>query len=174
MKKRTWVISDTHFFHTKLSDEFGQRPQGFTETTIKALQRMLEPQDTLIHLGDLILAEHDKLKGIMDSIAGRKILVRGNHDRKSASWYEDRGFHFACDCFALGSLVFTHRPLHPDKFPHGVRINVHGHLHNKMHREPPAWLDPGGIHRLFCLEHGYTPILLPRFLQMTDRNNKQA
>jgi calcineurin-like phosphoesterase family protein len=160
----TWVISDTHFFHDKCCEHCG-RPEDFTALTLKNLRHLLAPQDMLIHLGDVIFYNYDKLKTLMDSIPGKKFLTMGNHDKRNARWYMSHGFDFAADSFVIGDTIFSHKPM--KDFPSGVLYNVHGHLHNTGHRPQESWWDPGNRHRLFVLEHHYKPIELQTFMNVT-------
>ena len=161
---KTWVISDTHFYH-EACVEFCNRPVDFTEQTLKNMRRVIAAQDTLIHLGDVIFYRYSTLALMLARVPGKKILVMGNHDRKSVGWYMSNGFDFAADMIVRDDVIFTHRPLRD--FPSGVNINVHGHLHNTGHRPTEEWYDPGGRHRLFVLEHHYKPIELNSFLEQT-------
>lgn len=45
-----------------------------------------------------------------------------------------RGFAFACDYFVTNGVAYSHVPLTP--LPEGVRLNIHGHLHRAVHRNP--------------------------------------
>lgn len=160
-----WVISDTHFYHPNIIN-YENRPVGFEEKIIKNLQRLLVPQDTLIHLGDVIFYRYTELKSILDSFPGRKILTLGNHDKRNPGWYMRNGFDFAADVIQMGKVIFSHKPL--EFFPDNAEINVHGHLHSTGHRPTESWWDPGGKHRLFILEHHYRPIPLDKFLSDTE------
>ena len=92
---------------------------------------ILKDDDIVIILGDISwncdLSKLDKLKG-------RKILVRGNHDKKSCESYMQY-FDFACESFKLDykgvDIVFTHEPL----LKVGADLNIHGHLHNRPNYE---------------------------------------
>jgi calcineurin-like phosphoesterase family protein len=160
----TWVISDTHFYHGKCCEHCG-RPTDFTEKTLRNMRRLLAPQDLLIHLGDVMFYNFPELKGMLDSVKGKKVLTMGNHDKKSKSWYMRNGFDFAADSFVMDDIVFSHKPI--EHFPEGVLFNVHGHLHNTGHRPQESWWEPGGRHRLFVLEHHYQPIPLTKFMHDT-------
>lgn len=154
---RRWVIADTHFGHKMLIEE-GYRPANYDERIIKRWLQMVSPEDLVIHLGDVALPDSDK--AIWEQIAelpGRKILVMGNHDKRSAKWYMERGFAFACDAFELSDLWFTHAPrlIIP---PH-IRYNVHGHLHSGTHRH----FELAKKHKLVSLEEtSYTPVLVDK------------
>lgn len=160
----TWLISDTHLYHDKCCNYCG-RPADFTQQVIRNLKRMCAPQDTLIHLGDVIFYNYANLGDILNGIPGRKILTMGNHDKRNASWYMNHGFAFAAAAIVMDDIIFSHKPI--KDFPTGVVYNVHGHLHNTGHRPQERWWDPGGMHRLFVLEHHYKPIELSKFMHDT-------
>lgn len=154
-----FIIGDTHFNHEAMEKLCG-RPKNHTELTIENWRRAVRPCDTTFHLGDVIFNRAGELKILLDSISGRKILVRGNHDTRSLHWYLSHGFDFACDSFTYGDLYFTHIPAL--SLPVGCSVNIHGHLHNTGHREHKAEI----WHRLFCLENvGYRPVELTEFLK---------
>ena len=125
---KTWVISDTHFYHEKLKEN-NYRPQDFMGKIICNWKRMVSDDDLVIHLGDVSWSK-DLL---VDTLPGRKVLVRGNHDKKTCSWYMSHGFDFACDSFdrKFGNVVvrFTHVPI--EKPDYTFDINIHGHLHTR-------------------------------------------
>jgi calcineurin-like phosphoesterase family protein len=109
------------------------RPEGWQDRLIKNWQRAALPQDITIHLGDVILGRQSELPNILASIAGRKILVMGNHDKESAFWYMRHGFDFACKGLLWRGVWFTHAP--QTNLPDGAILNVHGHLHVDHHPE---------------------------------------
>ncbi len=144
------IIADTHFNH----DEKGGvmrtkclRPEDFTNHTLHNWRTRCSPQDLVIHIGDVIIGPKRNIKAILSDLPGRKILVRGNHDRdKSCLWWMENGFDFACDHFVFRNILFTHEPanaiirangykpyeeiVYPSDLPYGCEINIHGHLHN--------------------------------------------
>lgn len=162
------LISDTHFNHTKLK-EWGGRSGDWQDTIWKGL-RAVPAEDTLIHLGDICIGNDQQIHewGIQE-LKCKKILVRGNHDHKSASWYSDHGWDFVCDGlhmeFMGETLLFTHRPMHPDmwRFTH----NIHGHTHGNMHRaeEYSEWYSKDYHIDISPELTGYRPILLTTLLK---------
>lgn len=158
MKK--WVIADTHFNH-KMLVERGYRPAGFENRILEAWRRMVAPEDLIIHLGDVSLPDTvAETWETISNLPGRKILVMGNHDKRSAKWYMERGFSFACEAFELHRILFTHEPqlLVPD---HAL-FNVHGHLHGNGHRS----FNSGTKHRLMALEYSnYSPVLIEKIVR---------
>jgi calcineurin-like phosphoesterase family protein len=79
-----YLITDTHLGHRKMPMLCG-RPEGFTDLVIQNCRKMIREDDLLIHLGD-VAWEEVQLQRFLQ-LPGRKILVRGNHDAKSTSYY---------------------------------------------------------------------------------------
>lgn len=159
-----WIISDTHFSHEKIK-EFCNRPEDHELRIISGLSS-ISKNDCLIHLGDICMGNDGIVHTLLsDNCKCKRILVRGNHDSKSSSWYMDHGWDFVCDAFRLeycGYIVmFSHKPQPWD----GVwDINIHGHLHNlgrvkEIKHEMRKW------HRLYAPElFDYKPVELSKML----------
>ena len=132
-----WLISDTHFNHTKLED-WGGRSGYWQEQLWEGLEQ-IQPGDTLIHLGDICIGEDEEIHKKLDKVLlGRgvvTVLVRGNHDNKSLTWY-NKYWMFVCDGLELiyngRYLHLTHRPARPQG---NTTWNIHGHTHGNMHRD---------------------------------------
>lgn len=159
-----WLITDTHFYHEVLV-EAGKRPAGFTDRILRNWKYVLAAQDRTIHLGDVIFYKYPQLQGLLGTIPGKKVLVRGNHDRKTDHWYLRNGFDAVCDMLVLGDVLFSHKPVMV--FPDGVTCNVHGHWHADNHRADEknvAWYDPRKHFKLALEETDYQPVQLQEFL----------
>ena len=133
-----FVISDTHFGHTnswekfKLEDGSPLRPftstEEMDETMIERWNAKVQPQDTVYHLGDVVI--NKKYLHLVERLNGRKILIRGNHDifgdeqHYLAGFEQIHGVRVFVDKFIL-----SHIPLHPDCVTERFKVNVHGHLH---------------------------------------------
>ena len=157
---RTLLTTDTHFGHTELTDTFNARPADFCDRIRARWLHDVREDDLVIHLGDVMVARADQWDNYIPTLPGRKVLVRGNHDRKSAMWYMEHGFDFACDQFTLNlfglRLLFTHEPVHGDHFD----LNIHGHCHAEDHREG---IDDGQ-HYLLALENTHYNVMSLRHL----------
>lgn len=165
---RIVLTTDTHFNHTKMT-EWG-RPEDFEARIVKGL-RMVDHKDTVIHMGDVCVGNdadsHSRFFNSLPPLA-KRILIRGNHDRKSDNWYLDKGWDFICDTFTLGKIIFSHAPQMPD---YRYDMNIHGHTHGNEHRiaddmkyygfkYDPSW------HKELALENtNYQPVLLSTFLK---------
>jgi len=162
-----YLISDTHFNHKNIAT-YCQRPADFTEQIIQNWHNTVKVGDTIIHLGDVQIGA--KSEWIMPSLPGRKILIRGNHDReKSNTWWMEHGFDFACDGLKFRNMWLTHEP--STSLADGCELNIHGHLHNIWHgfgAHIPV-LNPGRLNnpwqRLFAIEYtGYMPVEFDKFI----------
>lgn len=146
LKKNYWLISDTHFNHENL-DKWGGRSGDWQEQIWKGLSE-IPAGDTLIHLGDICIGNDEEIHNKIDTYLTNRgvvtILVRGNHDKKSLTWYNDRWI-FVCDSFELiyhgNYIYFSHRP--QPQFGH-MTHNIHGHTHGNLHRseEYISYYDP--------------------------------
>lgn len=131
-----YVISDTHFYHYNIIKYCG-RPfkteKQMNSAMIKRWNSVVHGDDLVIHLGDVVLSNRTKFfASLIRRLNGRKVCVRGNHDRKSIHWYLTHGFDFVCDSFTIGQIIFTHRPIKKPEFllmPY--KLNIHGHIHQK-------------------------------------------
>lgn len=166
---KIWLITDTHFGHSKLT-EYCNRPPNFSNNILKELQ-IVKQDDVLIHLGDFCFGEEENWHNTFHNyVQGKKILIKGNHDNKSNSWYFKHGWDFVCDSFTLTvfgkKILFSHVPLSRRK--HGdYDLNIHGHFHNSKHRrhELKYRIIKNKKHKLLAIENtNYQPILLKTFL----------
>lgn len=147
-----YLITDTHLGHKNMIQSCN-RPENFTNQILKNCQKMIGKNDLLIHLGDVAWYEEAMQRFL--KLPGRKILVRGNHDKKSTTHYMQAGFTLVVDEMTMTlngmKVLFSHAPV----YGHSADINIHGHQHD-LHYEDQ-------FHRYWplSLEHmGYKPIAL--------------
>lgn len=139
------------------------RPDDFTQQIIRKWQRNVKPDDLVIHLGDVFIGKSAGWDAIWPTLPGRMILVMGNHDRgRSASWWMDHGFDFACEAMVFRRCWLTHEPA--QSLPFDCAINIHGHLHNfDPSHHPEVRLEPW--HRLLAVEYtNYAPVPFDKFV----------
>ena len=130
-KLNIYVIGDTHFMHDNII-KYCERPFLPSEQDgimISRWNNTVTIDDLVIHMGDFALHKNsEKAAWIINALKGRKILVKGNHDRKTDHWYLTHGFDFVCNSFVLDDILFTHRPIENLK---KWKFNIHGHIHQK-------------------------------------------
>lgn len=161
-----WIISDTHFNHQKL-EEWGGRSDDWQEKLWQGLWD-IPAEDVLIHLGDICIGDDSKVHHELSLVRCKMILVRGNHDKKSAQWYMEHGWDFVCDGLELlfhGHYLFlSHRPQRPDRY---ITQNIHGHTHGNLHRSEEYFdFYNKDYHKDISPEIvGYKPIRLDTFIK---------
>jgi len=125
-----FLISDTHFGHTNII-RYCDRPfanvDEMDDALIKNWNSVVSPQDKVYHLGDVTLST--KKLHILDSLNGKKILIKGNHDifplKNYVPYFKDiRATH------EISGLILSHIPVH-DSEKYRFKGNVHGHTHEK-------------------------------------------
>jgi calcineurin-like phosphoesterase family protein len=164
-----YLIADTHLNHPMLVTS-GKRPPDYQERIINNWRANVGPDDTVLHLGDVIMRNAADLASILAGLPGRKVVVRGNHD-ESCAWLERHGFDLAVDSLVRDEILFTHVPATP--LPEGIHLNVHGHLHRLDDLPTNAWegVDEAYYrthpeqYALVSIEETFTPILLDDFVR---------
>lgn len=167
-QSNTWIISDTHFGHDALIKN-GYRKDNFGYEIANNCFNAVKDGDTVIHLGDVAFYNHGLWNDIfLKSIRlQRSILVMGNHDKQTYSWYYTQGWHFVCDKFSMKKygrkFVFSHVPME-EKYLLPGEINIHGHLHDCTYREAVK----SDRHVLINIEDTLSPISLKSISDSID------
>lgn len=179
MSKNTWLTTDPHFRHKRMIELCG-RPQDFEKRIVKHWNQLVKPMDTIICLGDICMGDDKEVhERYIQKLPGFKILVRGNHDKKSDTWYESNGWAICCESMVINrygyKILLSHRPV-STKVMYGADIglpatdlftmNIHGHQHNLM----PKNYTPDKMRFLLSLEHeNYAPVLFQSFVQRCEK-----
>ena len=147
-----WATSDWHLQHRKMRLA---RSEDYETQLIEDYVSKVSCDDTVYILGDVMFRSHITkpwFAHLSETLAGRKILVRGNHDYPikrfpDSYWLDECGFsEVHQDCLAVGPVFFSHLPIINDdpedqRYPEltqnlyrafilsGCSINVHGHTH---------------------------------------------
>lgn len=166
---KAYIISDTHFNHDAIIG-YCNRPINHQELLITSMNQ-ISVNDLLIHLGDICIGDDQGIhEEIIKTLPCRKVLVMGNHDSKSWSWYMEHGWDFVCDSFKLKyagkNICFSHKP---QPWDGDWEVNVHGHLHNLGHRDK-EFRELKKWYRLYAPEFmNYSPIELGKFIQTAQK-----
>jgi calcineurin-like phosphoesterase family protein len=156
-----WIISDTHFFHDNIV-KYSGRPENHTELMVQNWNNVVKPDDTVLHLGDVLMGARSKWMTI-PRLRGRvEVLNSGNHDEEhkrkyiEASW----GWRFRPDFtwqYRGWMIFFSHYPAMTELIQDIKGINVHGHIHEKE--------DPSRQHINVSVERiNYRPVWLTDLL----------
>ena len=163
------ITADSHFWHDFLV-RLWDRNEGFEEKIFKQLSRIPE-DDVLIHLGDICMKNdkewHEKY---INPLKCLKILVKGNHDRKSYGRYLSNWRDFVVESLTVEwfgkRVIFTHIPTPIDGY-----LNIHGHLHMNKHHRPLG--DDGNWDKRCCLYSQEFENYIPIKLQALLKKHKQ-
>lgn len=78
------ITSDHHFGHALISSFAGRGFDGrlgeMDETLIRRWNEVVDPEETVLHLGDFALGTRAETVPVADRLNGRILLMPGNHD----------------------------------------------------------------------------------------------
>lgn len=165
-----FLCADLHFSDRRVLrhlPESGkrQRPWSRTEEMDEALvaswNNEVWPNDLTFVLGDV--TKLSSSLHLLSRMAGKKVLVRGNHDIFEKHDYL-KHFSDILGCHRLNDFMLTHIPIHPCALERW-RGNIHGHLHNQRVMRPvydaSGWAGDEVDPRYFCVsmeQIDYKPI----------------
>lgn len=151
-----WLTSDTHFGHER---QFLYGPRGFNsiqehdEAIIANWNAVVAPEDTVYHLGDVMLGDNGHGMNCLQRLNGNIIIIPGNHDTDSRiALYktlpnvkvlstEIEGLKLAAAAtlkYRKYNFYLSHHPTmtsNLDADPHlrANLINLYGHTHQQRH-----------------------------------------
>ena len=165
LMRKIWVISDTHFGHSKMLSfvEASGKParefddvQHMDDYMVERWNDTVSPEDKVYHLGDIVW-KHSSLD-IIKKLNGSIRLICGNHDIFGTKKYLEAGIKAVYGMKVIEDegcqIVLTHCPVHDSvlREPRFV-CNIHGHIHKNP--------TPDGYYFNASVENiDYTPILL--------------
>ena len=174
----SWVTADHHFGHRNIQ-RYQDRPGDHEDLMIRlwhdrisrasaeaAVQSCAMGDIPVLHLGDLVVySRWDKWEPILAKLPGRKLLLRGNHDREGRASYARAGFRLLTRRPVLWNdpssgrvICFSHEPAACDG---SWDVNVHGHVHGNAPLRMPI---PGTADRVRVNVSvdvtGYAPVRL--------------
>ena len=175
--RKIWLITDTHFGHHKIIELCG-RPEDYEEKLFASMAK-IPKKDTLIHLGDICMGHDSTLHtNWIEPLDCNKILVKGNHDKKSSSWYLDHGWDFVVQSIVIRSLGhyihLSHIPI-PQEHLLTNAYNIHGHFHNNAERDTqfkdnPRAGDNPKVHLRLAVEYtNYQALTLDYVVEHPER-----
>lgn len=163
--RKVFIISDTHFNHSKIIDYCNRPFKNVVEMNDFILSNWndsIEDNDIVYHLGDVYIGD---VPSFLFNLKGRKRLILGNHDNPKdqilqkifekimlwRKWPE-----YAC--------ILSHIPLHNsallpnNKYSFKNYVNIHGHIHNNE--------SPSIEHINVCVEKtDYKPVEIEALLE---------
>ena len=138
---KTWITSDLHFGHKNIMSFCPQTRARFKNDTefmnnlmVTEWNNKVEPEDTVYILGDVAFMSGSAAGRMVNRLNGTKILVEGNHDRKTLMDETFRSafaeVHKYLDIVYDGhKIVMFHYPIAEWDQMHRGALHFHGHLH---------------------------------------------
>lgn len=164
---RTFFISDTHFGHTNVI-QYDNRPfksaLEMNEMMIRNWNSVVNPEDTVFHLGDFAFMQENEIINIINRLNGQKNLVFGNHDQtiKKSSKIKSM-FGFCKDYYEVKqgnvTVVLFHYPIGEWNKGHRGSYHLHGHCHGNYTYPREGRIMDVGVN---CIS--YTPISLEKVI----------
>lgn len=110
-----FVTADTHFYHKNII-RYCNRPYADMDDMIIKMRldwnNTVTQNDIVVIAGDFAFAGITKIRELIDSLNGIKILVRGNHDQYNSKKYRENGF-FAVERYLIIDDIFIgHYPVY--------------------------------------------------------------
>jgi calcineurin-like phosphoesterase family protein len=148
-----FFISDTHFFHRRIL-EYSKARSHFTdeiemnETLIASWNSVVSNNDYIYHLGDFAFANIEKSLSVLERLRGRKILVKGNHDKKLLKSSEFRSqffeIHNSYHEIQIDGIfvIMCHYPIASWNGKFHDSFHLHGHTHGTLQQKGKS-LDVG-------------------------------
>lgn len=140
-RMKTWITSDLHFGHKNIMSFCPETRARFNNDVIYMNNAMVEewnhkvqPEDTVYILGDVAFMSGSDAGRMVNRLNGTKILIEGNHDRKTLMDATFRGafkeVHKYLDMTYDGhKCVMFHYPIAEWDQMHRGALHFHGHLH---------------------------------------------
>lgn len=136
-----WFTSDTHYGHANII-EYCKRPFANTAEMNKVMAERwnarVKPGDTVYHLGDFALGPGEDLDAHRKQLAGRIVLVKGNHDRSTTRMLTAGFDEVVPELFLAleGTQLYLHHQPRLSPF-WGAKAQLHlcGHVHNQWARQ---------------------------------------
>ena len=158
-----FFTADTHFGHSNVI-KYDKRPFAdsaeMNEVLVRNWNKVVSPNDTVYHLGDLSLLRPERTRDILDSLNGKICLIRGNHEKSAEHKLCVDRFEWIKDYFFLGlnggiKIALFHYAMRVWDRCHYGSWHFYGHSHGRL----PS------PENLFALDVGvdcwnYTPVSL--------------
>jgi calcineurin-like phosphoesterase family protein len=159
---KTYITSDLHWGHKNIMKfcpvsraRFRDDLDYMNEAMVREWNDLISPEDLVYILGDVAFLPAAKAVEYMRRLNGRKILVQGNHDRKTLNdpvfrnCFEE--IHHYLDINYNGTKVcMFHYPIAEWDQMHRGAVHFHGHLHGgasglEQYRARDMGMDATGV-----------------------------
>ena len=131
-----YFLADSHFGHEKITtflDSEGKhiRPYFWQAILLSNWRKKVKPEDRVYILGDVVIKRKNLV--ILDTLPGKKYLIKGNHDlfqiKDYIPYFKDIR---AYKVMSEHNIIFSHMPIHLNCLESRFKFNVHGHMHQNI------------------------------------------
>jgi len=140
-----YFTADLHLFHNNII-KYCNRPfktvSEMNDAIIDNWNNIVKNKSDIVYiLGDLSFAHPQFTEEALNKLTGRKILIKGNHDRNCISL----AHRFICieNYFEINHcgipIIMFHYPLETWNKSHRGSIHLHGHTHNLVDLFHPTY-----------------------------------
>jgi calcineurin-like phosphoesterase family protein len=166
LDQQIWITSDLHLGHTNIL-KF-QKNRNFNnieemdQHILYEWESKVGPNDIVFVLGDVSWYPVHKTAGIIQSLPGHKILIRGNHDKFELKPFFDQSFEYLTLHIDGIPIIMFHFPIHDWDRRHHGSFHLHGHTHGSLlsdNRRKDVGLDANSKLTLFNWEEIKTELL---------------
>lgn len=136
---KNYFIADTHFGHEKII-KICNRPFTSAEEMEKQIidnwNNKVSDEDTVYILGDFSFKmTKENAINILKQLNGKKVLIKGNHDKFVGQRDFDNCFEKVCDYLQITEnkqqLILSHYPIIDYAGMYYGAKMIYGHIHNK-------------------------------------------
>lgn len=168
---KNFFIADCHFGHQRII-EMCNRPftdvKDMEEQMIRKWNEKVTNEDTVYILGDVCfkMSKQDIIK-ILKQLNGKKVLVKGNHDKYAGQRDFDECFEKVCDYLQINEnkqqIILCHFPIWDWAGMYYDSVHLYGHIHNNVMPHE---------RRAYCVsaEHtNYCPVTLEEIFDLNKK-----
>lgn len=166
---REYVLPLVDDFSDEGKDKFRYILSLHDKMLINHWNSVVSNEDTVWFLGDFCLGGNENVKAYLDQLNGHKMLIRGNHDKKTDSAYREAGFEYVSryPIILKKFFVLSHAPFEY-MTTNAPFFYIYGHVHSS-----PAHQTWTNISCCACVErHGFKPIQIHGFDEADDSIEK--
>lgn len=168
-----WFTSDTHYWHSNIirhCDRPFEHSYQMNEALIRRHNEMVDPDDTVFHLGDFAFASQRQIIDILNRLNGHYYMLRGNHDKWMRGFEGHERIEWIKDYHEMrhDGLVLCHYPLGSWNGMRNGSVMLHGHCHGNYEYSYPNSKKCGKIIDVGVDSHDYRPISLRRVMEIAN------
>lgn len=179
---KIFFTSDTHFCHDR---EFVYKVRGFpsidamNEAIVERWNAVVGPEDTVYHLGDVMLNDNEKGMELLRRLNGHIYIIRGNHDTDTrVKLYVNEGMKVLnsvvpyAEVIKYGKFTFylSHYPTLTSNLDNDAPLSQHVlNLYGHTHQTKNFYNDTPFMYHVGMDSHDCTPVSAEQVIEDIKR-----